>query len=236
MMIFLPLMISSCQKSALERVFPAGGSAQDLTTPLTSIKKFYLYLPKDYYSSNKQYPVIIFLHGNSQRGNPDPNVLTQLGVPGYALNNGDFPFIVIAPLLTEEVNGWDVTDLNRMFNEATTKFRMDLKRINVTGFSIGGSSAWIWASSNPGRFASLSAIGCYADENVCNLKSVPVWEFHNRYDTIYQLSVIQKSINDLIACGGSVKFTIYDDGGHEGWTKAYSDPALYTWMAAQAKP
>ena len=194
-----------------------------------------MYLPKDYYSSNKQYPVIVFLHGNSQKGNPDPDVLTQIGVPEYALTNGDFPFIVIAPLLTDEVSNWNVNDLNNMLNEASSKFRLDPNRINLSGFSIGGTAAWTWAATNPNRFSSLTAIGCYADENACNVKSIPVWEFHNRYDTIYQLAVIQKSIDDFTACGGKAKFTIYDDGGHEGWTKAYNDPNLYAWLVAQSK-
>lgn len=239
---FLPLLFVlclfsfSCKKAALEKVFPAGGSAQKLNSGASaSIKQYYLYLPKDYYTSNKTYPVIFFFHGGAQIGNPDPNVLTEVGVPLHALTTGDFPFIVIAPLLTSDVNNWVISDMDKMYNEVLGLYRMDLSRINVSGFSLGGSAAWIWASSNPNRFASINPIGCYADDNVCNVKNTPVWDFHNRYDMVFHLEIIQKSIDDLKACGGNVKFTIYDDGGHEGWTKAYKDPALYDWIAAQKR-
>lgn len=234
-LLILATGFSSCRKKTLEKLAPAGGSSQDLVYATASIKKYYLYLPKDYYDTKKSYPVIVFLHGGTQIGASDPAVLTQVGVTQHAVQSGDFPFIVIAPLLVSGSTDWDVADLERVMNEVTQSYRIDPKQEIVSGFSLGGTAAWVWASTYQSRFAAINPIACTADQNVCNVKNIPLWEFHNRYDMIYTLAPMEQSIAELKACGGNVKFTIYDDGGHEGWTKAYNDPALYTWFSAQRK-
>ena len=35
--------------------------------------------------------------------------------------------------------------------------------------------------------------------------------------------------------GGKARLTIYPDAGHNCWDLAYSDPALWEWMLAQAR-
>ena len=37
------------------------------------------------------------------------------------------------------------------------------------------------------------------------------------------------------AQGGSVRFTVYEGVGHDSWTPAYNDPALYEWLLAQRR-
>lgn len=237
--LFLALVavgFSSCRRDVMEKIAPAGGSTQKLTNVSASIKQYYLYLPKDYYTSNKSYPVIVFLHGGTQIGASDAAVLAQVGVPQYAVaHNADFPYIVIAPLLTNEVEAWNIGDLERMMNEITSLYRIDQTRQSVTGFSLGGTATWLWASSYPGRFSAMSPIACSADQNVCNVKNIALWAFHNRYDQIYTLPPMEQAIKELKACGGNAKLTIYDDGGHEGWTKAYNDASLYAWFQAQQR-
>lgn len=67
-----------------------------------SERQFFVYLPRGYENSNKAWPVMLFLHGNGERGNG----LDELG---YVLKHGplyeawiqkrDLPFIIIAPQL-----------------------------------------------------------------------------------------------------------------------------------------
>jgi len=35
--------------------------------------------------------------------------------------------------------------------------------------------------------------------------------------------------------GGDVRYTEYAGVGHNSWERAYADPALFTWLAAQHK-
>lgn len=68
-----------------------------------SHRAFFVYLPKNYRSENKkQWPVMLFLHGNGERGNGNDEL-------GHVLKHGplyeawiqkkDLPFIIIAPQL-----------------------------------------------------------------------------------------------------------------------------------------
>ncbi|MEY4588811.1 MAG: hypothetical protein RL497_887 [Pseudomonadota bacterium] len=66
-----------------------------------STKKFYVYLPKGY-TSKQPWPVLLFLHGDGERGNAQEEL-------GYVLKHGplyeawiqkkDLPFIIISPQL-----------------------------------------------------------------------------------------------------------------------------------------
>jgi len=42
-------------------------------------------------------------------------------------------------------------------------------------------------------------------------------------------------VDKLIECGGNVRFTVYPEAGHDSWTAAYNDPALYEWLLEQHK-
>ena len=42
-------------------------------------------------------------------------------------------------------------------------------------------------------------------------------------------------VNAIKNCGGKlIKYTENPTGGHDAWTKAYNDPALFTWLSAQS--
>jgi len=65
----------------------------------TKIKAQYnylLYLPKDYSKQTKKYPLVIYLHGGSQKGN-DLSKLKGYGLP-YLVDKGqNFDFIIASP-------------------------------------------------------------------------------------------------------------------------------------------
>lgn len=52
--------------------------------------------------------------------------------------------------------GWNTSVLSELLDEVTTYWRIDLDRIHVTGFSMGGYGTWALAMHNPERFASLT--------------------------------------------------------------------------------
>lgn len=61
-------------------------------------------------------------------------------------------------------------------------------------------------------------------------KNIPVWAFHGALDNAVPISMDKAMIAAIKKIGGDVKFTIYDDTGHDAWTKAYTDPSLYEWF------
>ncbi len=93
--IFIILMITGCQTDKLERI--------SYTSQIAGEERdFYLYLPNGYELSDKNWPVMMFLHGNGERGNGKNEL-------GFVLMHGplkeawvykrDLPFIIIAPQL-----------------------------------------------------------------------------------------------------------------------------------------
>jgi predicted peptidase len=60
---------------------------------------YLLYLPKDYSERNAEYPLLIYLHGGSQRGN-DLNTLKTYGFSYLVEQGQDFNFIIASPLMS----------------------------------------------------------------------------------------------------------------------------------------
>ena len=58
--------------------------------------KCLLYLPKDYSTAKKQYPLMIYLGGGSQRGT-DLNKLKTFGPPALVSKGQGFDFIIVSP-------------------------------------------------------------------------------------------------------------------------------------------
>ncbi|WP_332368039.1 hypothetical protein [Spirosoma telluris] len=74
-----------------------GASAQTNSQSKSPEKYPYLlYLPKDYESDKTDYPLVIYLHGGSQRGQ-DLNKLKTYGLPHLVEKGRDFTFIIASP-------------------------------------------------------------------------------------------------------------------------------------------
>ena len=83
----------------------------------------------------------------------------------------------------------------------------------------------------------LRRLGCVASEDPEKaplMKEVLTWVFHGAKDEAVPLQKSQEMVGALKATGGDVRFTVYPEGGHvEVWQNAYSDPALWAWLAKQ---
>jgi len=101
---------------------------------------------------------------------------------------------------------------------------------------MGGDGIWALALAAPRRFAAIAPISGVGDpESACALRSVPVWAFHGAVDPVVPLREDQEMVEALRACGGDAKLTVYPDAGHDAWTAAYGDPALYAWLLAHRR-
>ncbi len=211
------------------------------------------YLPADYNSNSNKYPLVIFLHGVGERGanSTDPKVLEStiysvdnLGPPKSALDGYNFPFILISPQLKNNYNSWPNWYILEVLNWAKSRFRVDEKRIHITGLSMGGAGAWtaiqdypkLFASAAPvcGAFNSISKAPAIAAENI------PVWGFHGDADPTVALSKSVAMVNAINAVSPApnpkAKLTIYPGVKHDAWNYAYRtdhsyhNPNVYEWM------
>ena len=186
-----------------------------------------------------KFPMIFSLHGIGERGN-DLHRLKRDGLAKILDGNNAFPFIVISPQCPVSTEWYyDRTDtlLKKLLDEVIKRYPIDVQRIYLTGFSMGGIGAWDMAIRYPQLFAAVAPIAARGESyaTICAMKAVPVWAFHGGKDEVVDLFKAEAIVNALRNCGGNVQLTIYPDAGHDAWTRTYNNPELYDWFLRQRR-
>src|SRR5712692_1511132 len=201
------------------------------------------------WSSNKSWPVILFLHGAGERGE-DGLVQTEVGI-GTAIRRSTerFPCIVIFPQCRKNV-AWSDPAMEvqtlKALEQTMKEFHGDPQRVYLTGLSLGGYGTWSLAAKYPGKFAALAPVcGGIRSPRAPDLAAAdgaqdpyaavaqkigktPVWVFHGGADPTVPVEESRKMVEALKAAGGNVKYTEYDGVGHNSWVKAYAEPEFMT--------
>ncbi|EXJ81983.1 hypothetical protein A1O1_08051 [Capronia coronata CBS 617.96] len=147
-------------------------------------------------------------------------------------------FITVSPSLNMDWGyGWNASILTALLDEIVQRYRVDLDRIHVTGFSMGGYGTWELGLHTPHRFATLMPVCGGGDElRVSHIKHIPHWAQHGDRDDIIPLRASQKMVTALERAGApEVRFTRYPDLMHDSWTAAYNNPEVYRWMLARQR-
>jgi predicted peptidase len=201
---------------------------------------YLLYLPPAYDPQrSERWPLVLFLHGASMRGN-DINLVKRQGLARLVAQGQTFPFILVSPQCPS-AQWWTwpqlCTALSHLLDEVENTYTIDPERIYVTGLSMGGFGTWSLAIAYPERFAAIVPISGPADDRdrISAIRHLPVWAFHNEQDYIVPLQGMVETVNALKACGGNVTLTIYPGVGHNAADSAYADPALYRWLLSQRR-
>lgn len=201
---------------------------------ITLSANYLLYLPKDYDDSDRQFPLVLFLHGMGERGTNIEKVKTH-GIPKLISEGKEFPFIVVSPQCPDEYF-WNDDVLIALLDEIEENYRVDKNRIYVTGLSMGGHGTWTLALAQPNRFAAIAPVcGWSHPVEFCKLAHIPIWVFHGAKDFVVPLSLSEQIVEQLKACGADkVKFTIYPEATHDSWTETYNNEELYKWLLDQS--
>ncbi|MFN0053326.1 MAG: dienelactone hydrolase family protein [Planctomycetales bacterium] len=194
---------------------------------------YLLYLPQEY-EQKPAWPLLVFLHGAGERGN-DLELVKVHGPPKLIAAGKHFPAIVVSPQCPED-RTWRALELIGLLEDLSRRYKVDADRIYVTGLSMGGFGTWELAANAADRLAAIAPI-CGGGEPFWtrSFANLPVWAFHGAKDTAVTLDRSQVMIDALKAAGGSPKFTIYPEAGHDSWTETYNSPAFYEWLFAQKR-
>ncbi len=196
----------------------------------TVSSKYLLSLPQDYEKQGKRWPLILYLHGGSRRGD-DIEMVRAFGLPQIIEKDPSFPFIVVSPQCPQGEIWTDTDALINLLDEVTNKYAVDRERIYLTGHSMGGRGAWYLAYKYPERFAAIAPMAGPATISTwaTRLKDMPVWVFHGAKDKDVPLSESEQMVNALKAIGNNAKFTIYPDRDHF-ILDTYENKDLYRWF------
>lgn len=190
-----------------------------------------IYLPEEYKSNSaKKFPVIIYLHGGSHRGNK-PDLLKEWGPPKLIAEGKHFDFIIVSPQCP--INKLWISDnwFEPLMAELENKYRVDTSNIYVTGISMGGFGAWQVAMDFPGRIKGIAPLcGSCADSlNICKIKHIPVWAFHGVNDGLVNVKHTDRLVKRLRKCGGDVKYSRLEKRHHGIWN-LYDSDDIYRWF------
>jgi len=207
--------------------------------------RYLLYAPAAYAKGTRRWPLIVFLHGSGERGT-DPRLLERQPMPKTLAGTARFPAVVFSPQLPPPYTWWSdfIAPVDALVRRLEARYRIDPRRVYLTGLSLGGFGTWSYGLRDPRRFAALVPIaGGYIQgstavpTDICDLRRMPIWVFHGGDDTTvspYQSDVLVRALR---RCGSRVvRFTLYPGVDHMGsWPRAYTDPALWTWLFAQRR-
>ena len=182
-------------------------------------------------------PLVVFISGDGEKGNDLEKV--KIHGPLKYLKTHELDAYVLAPQCKEDEN-WNIESINELILKIQKENKIDANRIYVTGLSSGGWAAWNLALSYPDKFAAIVPISGFVDlielESACKIANIPTRIFHGLLDDVVKVDYAISIYKELKKCNApDVQLTIFDDAGHDSWTRVYDNPEIYDWMFKQIK-
>jgi predicted esterase len=200
---------------------------------------YYIYEPGGYTEDTTSYPLLIYLHGIHDFGDPvRQNDLFKVlrNGPPKMIEEGtwkpDFPMLVASPQLFVTELDWQPNKLHSFIEHLENKYRVNPSRIYITGISIGGVGIFEYLR-NLGSRAKAAAVvpiaGAGAENLVDTFAQVPIWAFHGENDRVIPFQRGSKEIVDAINAAGPrdrALLTTYPGAGHDVWTRTYDESGM----------
>ncbi|MFZ6033957.1 MAG: alpha/beta hydrolase [Melioribacter sp.] len=212
-------------------------------------RKYAIYLPPDYETSERSYPVLYLLHGYGD----DQAGWIQFGevlhIADKAIKEGKAtPMIIVMPNADAPYRGYvnrPETDyryedffINEFipYIEKTYRIRSQKRYRAIAGLSMGGEGTFIYALRHPELFSSACPLSAatgpsnadslnnyYILRGIENLSKEKALEFYNNYNVVNLINNLPaeqlKSVRWYIDCGDDDFLTIMNSEVHIAMTK-----------------
>jgi len=225
--------------SALETIEKSDTFVEKRSTFTYSDQKlqYLIIFPAKYTQTTNRWPLILFLHGSSLRGQ-ELDLVKSYGPTWVAEQRTEFPFVVLAPQCPNGEDWLNKSDiLAALLDDVSEKYRIDQDKIYLTGTSMGGNGAWYLAGQHPEYFAAIAPLASSPTVPTSwnnQLISMPIWAFHGEKDPVCQLENDEAMINALRGQGGTPRFTILPGQGHN-IAGVYKNNELYDWFLTNTR-
>ena len=152
--------------------------------------KYVLFVP-DEYTGDKPIPLILFLHGSGETGT-DGHKQAAVGLgPAVKKQEADgkhFPCFVVFPQSQNRTWRADSKDAQRalaILAAVQKEYKIDDKRLYLTGLSMGGFGTWSLAEKYPDRWAAIvPCCGGGDPAKAKEIKDIPCWVFQGEADPV----------------------------------------------------
>ena len=213
-----------------------------------------LYVPFNY-TPEKDYPLVVNLHGAGLRGTDNKR---QLNLINTAMMNPQLSVdeaIIIFPQCPAN-NKWVDTDWGKgsydldkvpesnelravmeLVGQLQKEYSINEKRIYALGYSMGGYGTWNLLMNHPDVFAAGIPMCGAGDPNKASiLKDMPIWAVHGAKDPTVPVSGSRDMANALEAIGATkFHYTELPDAEHDVWNYTYKNYEIFAWLLSQEK-
>jgi|GEM_PF-1840278 len=216
-------------------------------------------------------PLIVAAHGLFYDPEDMVRIITGTSMrPGSALARGlpdhfdfgDLPALIVADDGYADAGQRPPGELDvlRVIEEVRKSYRVDPRRVSITGFSLGGSVSFWIPLHYPDLFSAAAPLCGYPNleeyHSVRRIRNHRPWEtrllgtegiveyadngrylplriVHGGKDNPRRSEVVVERYQKLRY---EVDFTVLEDEGHYIWDESYADGSLVTWLARQRRP
>ncbi len=222
---------------------------------------FYEFLPEGYNPTGTyKYPLIINMHGTGEKGNGTTQlesvlqwglgemVSRQHATLKFNYGGQQQAYIALFPQLAESYLDWEAFYVDSMINYAVNNLNVDVNKIFLTGYSLGGGGAWMYPTvslANANKIAGIIPVAPspgYQDYDLCNIANgkVAVWAHHSVDDDAIDVQYTRDAINGINSCSPVIPplANFYPVGMHnQTWLWAldtqniHQYPNMWEWMA-----
>lgn len=219
-----------------------------------------LLLPVDF-DPNKEYPLLVFLHGRGESGRDNQKQLTH-GSKQFLTDSfrQKHPAIIVFPQCAADDYWSNVHTIadekgKRSFyfvdGEAPSRslelamaltrhlmvqYRVKKDQVYAMGLSMGGMGVFEMVRRMPGVFAAAVPIcGGAHPATAKSLRKVKWWVFHGAKDDVVLPRYSEEMVDALKKARASVRFTLYPNANHNSWDPAFAEPGLLDWLFDQHK-
>ncbi|OXB07299.1 phospholipase [Flavobacterium plurextorum] len=182
-------------------------------------------------------PLIVFISGDGEKGTDLEKV--KINGPLKYLKTHQLDAYVLASQCKEDEN-WDIESIYQLILKIQKENKIDSERIYVTGLSSGGWASWNLAFAHADLFAANVPVAGFVDliqlEKACEIANIPTRIYHGLLDDVVNVNYAITIYKELKKCNAKdVQLTIFDNAGHDSWTRVYDNPEIYDWMFKQKK-
>ena len=203
---------------------------------------YYAYVPGGYSETSADYPLIVFLHGQGERGDGvgQLNRVLNQGLPRLIerdMFDPAYPVIVASPQFYPldrmgNENNWgelEPSHVRGFIEHMIATYRINTHRIYLTGLSHGGNGVFDYlmlqddATSYVAAAAPIAAWG--PGRNFARANDTPIWVFVGSADggNFTSSRNFATGYNAQVpAPAFRARFTVYAGAGHDVWTRTYN--------------
>ena len=213
-----------------------------------------IYVPANY-SPEKQYPLMLNMHGAGVRGDDNEQHLlfidSLLKMPELNLDE----VIIVFPQCPEgqkwvdtdwKLGSYDLTKVPEsnelaavmeLVAQLQQSYNVDAKRIYACGYSMGGYATWNLLMNHPDVFCAGVPMCGAGDPNQAGvLKDIPVWAIHGAQDPTVPVAGSRDMAAALENAGAAdFHYTELPENEHDVWNYTYNNAEIFQWLFSRTK-